>query len=150
MTLVATARRIKGVSEDLARRKSLGYWEELESLMAMRGACCLIMASLTRLRTAIQSEGAGFGACKGTAGNGTASAFTLEEGIATFDLEGGPIRERPDGFALDKIFLRFGFDLPSFHYHRLLRLRFHTVAPYASFSDQPYFPIVRTSTSCWA
>ena len=62
------------------------------------GCCCCIMASLARLRAAIRSIVAGFSACgEGTTGEGTGSAFTLDEEEAggAFDedepFRGGPV-----------------------------------------------------------
>jgi len=66
------------------------------------------MASLACLRAAIRS---GLGAWERTTGDGTGSAFTLdEEGTGAFESE--PFREGPEGFAFDTVaddFLAFGF-----------------------------------------
>ena len=90
---------------------------------------------LARLRAAMRSGGAGLGACEGTTDDAAGSAFTFkgtgafedEESIQRFHIRHG-----------SRLFFSslLGFDFPSFHH--LLRPRFHAVALYASFSDQPY------------
>ena len=80
-------------------------------------------------------EGAGLGACEGTADDATGSATFTFKGTAAPAFEES-VRGESDDFTLDKVADLLNFDLPSFHY--LLCPRFHAIALYASFSDQPY------------
>ena len=57
---------MKGAPDDLTCRRRLGLLERTRGLVGNAECCCLVMASLARLRAAMRSEDAALGACEVT------------------------------------------------------------------------------------